>query len=270
MMTKAKISTGLLAAFLFCLVSVPSILPAAAAEEAPAEWIQSSLEKLAGESSQVLLVTGEDSSGFTAMMYVLEKKDNRWRNVFRPLPALIGRNGFAPPGGKKEGDVRTPIGVFALKRAFGYAAQSATRLTYRQAGDNDIWVDDVTSPDYNCWVRKGETSAASFEAMKLNDDRYKYGIVVEYNTDPVVKGAGSAIFIHVRRRENMSTLGCVALSERDILQVLGWLDPKRKPLAILGTRNAIVSLAKGERASSDCLAGEQKRYHQDFSAGGSR
>ena len=94
--------------------------------------------------------------------------------------------------------------------------------------------------------------------MKLNDDRYKYGIVVEYNTDPVIKGAGSAIFIHVRRGENMPTLGCVALSESDILKVLGWLDPKRKPLAVLGTRDSIVLLAKGERVSSDCLAGEQK------------
>lgn len=248
----------LLAVFLFCLVSVPCVSSAIAADDAPPEWIQSSLEKLAGESSQVLLVTAEDSSGFTAMMYVLEKRGGTWRNAFPPLPALIGAKGFAPPGAKKEGDVRTPSGVFALKRAFGYGAKINTRLSYRQAGDEDIWVDDMASPDYNHWARKGETSAVSFEIMKLNDDRYKYGIVVEYNTDPVVKGAGSAIFIHVRRGENMPTLGCVALAENDILKVLGWLDPKQKPLAVLGTRDSIVLLAKGEHVSSDCLADEQK------------
>ncbi len=257
-MKKAKTLTRLFAAFVFCLlVSVPCISTAAAADEAPAEWIQSSLEKLARGSSQVLVV-GEESSGFRAMMYVLEKRNNTWRNAFPPLPVLIGGKGFAPPGEKKEGDVKTPSGVFALKRAFGYAAKINTRLSYRQAGADDIWVDDITSPDYNRWVRRGETSAASFENMKLKDDRYKYGIVVEYNTDPVVKGAGSAIFIHIWRGENKPTLGCVALSESDILKVLGWLDPKRKPLAVLGTRDSIVLLAKDERVSSDCLAGKRK------------
>jgi L,D-peptidoglycan transpeptidase YkuD (ErfK/YbiS/YcfS/YnhG family) len=245
-------------ALLFCLVSVLWVATVVSAEEVPAGWIQSSLEKLAGGSSQVLLVVGEESTGFTAMLYVLEKRGGTWRNAFPPLPALIGAKGFAPPGAKKEGDVRTPSGGFALKRAFGYGAKINTRMSYRQAGDEDIWVDDMASPDYNHWARKGETSAASFEIMKLNDDRYKYGIVVEYNTDPVVKGAGSAIFIHVRRGENMPTLGCVALAENDILKVLGWLDPKQKPLAVLGTRDSIVLLAKGEQVSSDCLAGEQK------------
>jgi L,D-peptidoglycan transpeptidase YkuD (ErfK/YbiS/YcfS/YnhG family) len=258
MMKKTKIFTRLFAALVFCLVLVPCLSSAAAADETPAEWIQSSLEKLAGGSSQVLLVVGEESSGFTSMMYVLEKRNNTWRNAFPPLPALIGGKGFALPGEKKEGDVKTPSGVFALKRAFGYAAKIDTRLSYRQAGEDDIWVDDMASPDYNHWVRKGETSATSFENMKLNDDRYKYGIVVEYNTDPVIKGAGSAIFIHVRRGENMPTLGCVALAESDILKVLRRLDPKRKPLAVLGTRDSIVLLAKGERVSSGCLSGEQK------------
>jgi len=243
---------------LFCLMSVLWVATDVSAEEAPAAWLQTSLTTLAGDSSQVLLVMGEESSGFTAMLYALEKRGGSWRIAFPPLPALIGRNGFAPPGEKKEGDVRTPSGVFALKRAFGYAAEIDTRLSYRQADDNDIWVDDSNSPDYNRWGRKGETSAVSFEEMKLKDDRYKYGIVVEYNTDPVLKGAGSAIFIHVRCGEHQPTLGCVALAESDILQVLGWLEPKAKPLALLGTRDSIVLLAKGEGVSSDCLASEQR------------
>lgn len=230
-------------ALLFCLLSIFRVATVVSAEETSAEWLQASLRTLAGDSSQVLVVVGEDSSGFTAKLHALEKRGGRWCSAFPPLPALIGRNGFAPPGEKKEGDVRTPSGVFALKRAFGYAAAIDTRLSYRQAGDDDLWVDDSNSPDYNRWVRKGETSATSFEQMKLNDDRYKYGIVIEYNTDPVVKGAGSAIFIHVRRGENLPTMGCVALAENDILRVLSWLDPKAKPRAILGTKDELTSLA---------------------------
>jgi L,D-peptidoglycan transpeptidase YkuD (ErfK/YbiS/YcfS/YnhG family) len=245
-------------ALLFCLMSVLWVATNVSAEEALAAWLQTSLTTLAGDSSQVLLVMGEELSGSTAMLYALEKRGGSWCTAFPPLPALIGRNGFAPPGEKKEGDVRTPSGVFALKRAFGYAAEIDTRLSYRQAGDSDIWVDDSNSPDYNCWGRKGETSATSFEQMKMNDDRYKYGIVIEYNTDPVVKGAGSAIFIHVLLRDNLSTLGCVALAESDILRVLGWLEPKAKPLTILGTRDSIVLLTRGDRASADCLASERR------------
>jgi L,D-peptidoglycan transpeptidase YkuD (ErfK/YbiS/YcfS/YnhG family) len=247
LMKKSAVIRAILGVVLCCIVSLAGDVSSMAAEEAPAAWMQSSLESLAKGSSQVLLVVGEESSGFTATVYALEKRGNSWRNAFTPLPALIGKNGFAPPGEKKEGDVRTPSGVFTLKRAFGYAAEIATRLSYRQAGDDDIWVDDAASPDYNHWVRRDETSAASFENMKLEDDRYKYGIVIEYNTDPVVKGAGSAIFIHVRRGENMPTMGCVALSEGDIQKVLAWLDPQANPRAIMGTEAAIISLTTGEQ-----------------------
>jgi D-alanyl-D-alanine dipeptidase len=53
---------------------------------------------------------------------------------------------------------------------------------------------------------------------------------------------GSAIFIHVRRGENMPTLGCVALSEEEIRKVLAWLDPAAKPMAVIGTQAAITGL----------------------------
>ncbi len=248
------------AVFLFCLLSASCVPSAVSTRKAPPpEWMQSSLQNLAGASSQVLLVTAEETSGFKATLHVLEKRDDHWRYAFPPLPALIGRKGFAPPGDKKEGDVKTPSGVFALKRTFGYASEIDSRMPYRQAGDEDIWVDDAASPDYNRWVRKGETSAASFEVMKRKDDRYKYGIVIEYNTDPIVKGAGSAIFIHVRGGENMPTLGCVALSESDMLKVLGWLDPAAGPLVVSGTRDSLLLLTRGVRPLPNSLADEPKR-----------
>jgi L,D-peptidoglycan transpeptidase YkuD (ErfK/YbiS/YcfS/YnhG family) len=247
-MKMTKLCNHMLAVFMFCLPSAGCATLAVSSAEAPAEWMQTSLARLAGESSQVLLVVGEESAGFNGTLYVLEKRGTIWRGAFPPLGALIGEKGFAPPGLKKEGDLRTPSGVFAMKLTFGYAPGIPSRMPYRQAGADDIWVDDISSPDYNRWVRKGETTAASFEIMRLPDDRYKYGIVVEYNTDPVVKGAGSAIFFHVRRGENMPTLGCVALSESDMLKVLGWLDPAARPLVVMGTRDSIASLSRGAGA----------------------
>ncbi len=250
-MKMTKLRGCVLSALLFLILSAGPVWASPSAEGSLPEWVRDSLAAMADGSSQAVLVTGDDFSGFHAMLHLLEKQSGTWRNVAPPLPALIGEKGFAPPGAKREGDLRTPSGAFALKRAFGYATEIPSRMPYRRVGKDDLWVDDIASPDYNRWVRRGRTSARSFEVMKLDDDRYKYGIVIEYNTDPVVPGAGSAIFIHVRRGENMPTLGCVALSEEDILKVLLWLDPKASPQMILGTQDSLVSMARHIRAASN-------------------
>lgn len=250
-MKKTKLGGHVLSALLFLIMSAGWVCAAVSAERSLPGWVKDSLTILGDGASQVLLVTGDDFSGFHAMLHLMEKRGGIWRSAVPPIPALIGEKGFAPPGAKREGDLRTPSGVFALKRTFGYATEIPSRMPYRRVGKNDLWVDDVTSPDYNQWVKRDLTSATSFEVMKLDDDRYKYGIVIEYNTDPAVPGMGSAIFLHVRRGENMPTLGCVALSEEDILKVLLWLDPKARPLSTLGTQASLVSLTRKTRAQSN-------------------
>jgi L,D-peptidoglycan transpeptidase YkuD (ErfK/YbiS/YcfS/YnhG family) len=71
--------------------------------------------------------------------------------------------------------------------------------------------------------------------MRRDDNLYKYGIVIEYNTDPIIKGNGSAIFLHIWKGEGLPTVGCVAVSEEDIIKIMGWLDPAASPLIIIGT-----------------------------------
>lgn len=242
---KTRFGLSVLAGVLLLFLSAGTPLADTSAGDVPAGWMEASLAVLARGSSQVLVVTGDDPSRFRATLHVFEKTGAGWRYAFPPVPALIGQKGFAPPGEKREGDLRTPSGVFPLRRTFGYDHEIRSRMPYRRVGKDDLWVDDASSPDYNRWVRRGETSASSFEVMRLDDDRYKYVIVMEYNTDPVVPGAGSAIFIHVRRGENLPTLGCVALSEGDILKILAWLDPQASPVAVLGTRESLISLGRG-------------------------
>jgi len=186
-------------------------------------------------TSQVLLAR-EETFFFVRRIkvYALEKHDSAWRQVFGPIEAVIGRNGFAPAGEKREGDGRSPSGIFPLKLVFGYGETSPTRMPYRQAREEDLWVDDPESPDYNRWVERGVTAAASFERLRRDDDLYKYGIVIGYNTDPVVKGHGSAIFLHVWRGRHSPTAGCVAVSEDDLLRILAWLDPAAHPMIVMG------------------------------------
>lgn len=128
--------------------------------------------------------------------------------------------------------------VFTLfKTTFGYDETIKTKMPYRQAQADDIWVDDPHADDYNRWGKKPETRAASYEMMKRDDDLYKSGIIIEYNTDPVIKGNGSAIFLHIWKGKNMPTAGCVAVSEENMIKILEWLDPAASPLIITGIEN---------------------------------
>ncbi|MRR17299.1 MAG: hypothetical protein EG826_12670 [Deltaproteobacteria bacterium] len=186
------------------------------------------------DTNQVLLVVDDSFLFWTASkVYALERTASEWRRARPPVNAVIGRNGFAPPGEKREGDGRTPSGVYRLGTVFGYADSAATKMPYRRAGADDLWVDDVQAADYNRWVKQTETRATSFEKMRRDDDLYKYGIVIEYNTDPVVKGYGSAIFMHVWAGARSTTAGCVAVSEEDIVSILAWLDEAAKPVIVI-------------------------------------
>ena len=194
-----------------------------------------SIEKVTREkletAGQVLLVKENRFLFWTSpSVYAMEKQNGVWTEVFDPMPAVIGRNGFARLPEKREGDGRTPSGLYRLGTAFGYAESVETRMPYRQALTDDLWVDDPEAPDYNRWAKLHETRSASYEKMKRDDDQYKYGLVIEYNTHPAVPGLGSAIFLHVREKRGAPTSGCVAVSEEDLLKILGWLHPAAAPV----------------------------------------
>lgn len=203
--------------------------------DSPVVEIMNSLDSEIPGSSQAILVISKHRDTVVASVYALEKKEGQWIKALDPLKGSIGKNGFAAPGEKREGDGKSPSGIFLLGTAFGYAETSPTRMPYRQAGRDDLWVDDVHAPDYNRWVKKGATGAASYEVMRREDNLYEYGIVIEYNTRPVVKGMGSAIFMHVHRGKGVPTAGCVALAAADLLRIMRWLDPTATPVIVMGT-----------------------------------
>src|SRR5512139_2329037 len=195
---------------------------------------------LIGESEQLIFATSQDASSFRVAIHVLERSNGFWHLVFPTFAGSIGEKGFAAIDKKREGDGKSPSGIFPLGIAFGYDPLVVTRMVYRQATDNDFWVDDVHVEDYNKWV-KGKPNAASWEKMKRDDDQYKYGVVIEYNMHPVVKGKGSAIFLHVWKQGG-ATAGCIAMSEEMVLRILGWLDPAKRPLIIMGTESELGSM----------------------------
>lgn len=200
--------------------------------------LQGRLDASAHSSRQALVVRAESAHLPRAEAVLYERRaDGRWATVMGPVGAVVGRNGFAPEGSKREGDGKTPAGIFRLGTVFGYETSMNTGMAYRQATADDVWVDDPASPDYNRWVRRGATTAKSFENMRRADDLYRCGVVVEYNRDPVVPGHGSAIFVHIWKGEGIATSGCVAMAEDDLLAVIGRLDPALHPVIVMGLKD---------------------------------
>ncbi|MBA4317342.1 MAG: hypothetical protein C0412_02975 [Flavobacterium sp.] len=199
-----------------------------------AEKNKSQLENV----GQLLVVYNEKTESYTAVFVALEKKDNNWFVKQEPIAAGIGKNGFALPLQKLEGDGKSPTGIFKLGKLFSYEKQTNTLLENQQTSKEDKWIDDVNSPDYNKHV-SGATDAKSYENLLLNTDVYKYCTVIEYNTNPVIKGKGSAIFFHLCIKENCFTAGCVAIKEDYMKLMVNWLDPKQNPTIIMGNLDVL-------------------------------
>jgi L,D-peptidoglycan transpeptidase YkuD (ErfK/YbiS/YcfS/YnhG family) len=181
-----------------------------------------------------ILIIARPASGISTTLSALGRRGDEWLPVASPIDAVVGRNGMALPGEKREGDGKTPVGLFPLEGAFGYAPSFATKMAYRQVDDDDVWVDDPNSLNYNTWQRRSEVRGVSTESLKRSDDLYEYGLIVGYNRKPVVKGLGSAIFIHAWIGPGRPTAGCVAVAKEDLVALLTWLDPAERPLVTVG------------------------------------
>lgn len=136
------------------------------------------------------------------------------------LRCALGRGGLQSP--KIEGDGATPMGSFALGRVF----YRADRLTPPPQTGLDLipispdmgWCDDPDHGDYNQLITLPHP--ARHECLWREDRIYDVVVEVLYNTDPIVAGRGSAIFIHVAKPDYTPTEGCIALNLQDLLILL--------------------------------------------------
>jgi len=190
---------------------------------------------------QLLVIFNETPESSQASLVALEKKGDNWVVKFPPTKAGIGRKGFAIPGGKREGDSQSPTGLFRLGQLFCYEKEVNTRMPFIQATADDKWIDDPNSPDYNRHIR-GTTQAESFENLKISSNEYRFCMVIEYNMHPVVKGKGSAIFLHLSQGDEPNpSSGCVVVTPKDMELLLKWMDPKLKPSILMGTEKMLAT-----------------------------
>ena len=126
---------------------------------------------------------------------------------------------------KKEGDLITPKGTFKIKTILyrkDKIGPLTTKLKKIVIKKNMGWCNDVKSKDYNKLI----SFPFRFTAEKLyrKDRIYDLILVLNYNMNPIKKGKGSAIFIHIAKNNFEATEGCVAIKKNNLKKIIKQLD----------------------------------------------
>jgi L,D-peptidoglycan transpeptidase YkuD (ErfK/YbiS/YcfS/YnhG family) len=144
----------------------------------------------------------------------------------RRARCALGRAGVIAAAEKREGDGRSPLGVWPIRRALyrpdrGPAPRTALEL--RPIAADDGWCDAPDDAAYNRPVRR--PYPASCEAMWRDDGLYDLVVVLGHNDDPPVPRLGSAIFLHLAKPGYAPTEGCIALARPDLEALLALAAP---------------------------------------------
>lgn len=213
-----------------------------------------------GDAGQVVVVTSGSWSSSWARLRTYERTARgAWRLRLGPVDARVGAGGFSPAAGRRQGTNTTPAGTFLVPWAFGTRADPGTALPYRRADSDDWWPYDPRDPaTYNVWQPR-RTRSATWRTSRAEDlssfgRQYRHAAVIAYNLPsgvhpagdqqvadvPADTSAGGGIFLHVMGTG--ATAGCVSVVQRDIEQVLRWLDPAERPVIVMGPRSAITRM----------------------------
>ena len=166
------------------------------------------------QTTQAITVVGNGGSYATLTLHT--KRNGIWTETLS-CSARVGKNGIT--NNKREGDGKTPTGIYSFGQAFGVAGNPGTSRGWLQVNNNHYWVDDVNSPYYNKLVDASQTGIqwSSAEHLIGYPTAYKYAIAVNYNT-ACTPGAGSAIFLHCST--GGSTAGCISVSQSNMIRIL--------------------------------------------------
>ena len=206
--------------------------------------------ELPAASTQCLVGIANDWNSSSATLQLYQKSGGRWVAEGAPWQARLGKSGLVWGAGlhaapanattKREGDWRSPAGVFAIGGAWGYdpAIRKQARLCYRQVTSRDLWIEDPASPQYNSNVILDHEPASAWEKkqqMKQSDPAHALKLFIAHNAPPkAVPNSGSSIFFHIwRGGGSRPTAGCTSMDEAKLRALVARIDPARHPLYVL-------------------------------------
>lgn len=207
-----------------------TVLPQPRAEAGPAPF---GIGVYTGTSTQVVTVKVASRTSTYATVRGWRKQGSTWRAVWGPVTGRVGSRGVTTQ--PREGGRATPVGTFTMQRSFGTGPDPGTRMLYRTTRPDDWWVSDVRSRYYNTFQTtspRGRWDPRAGERLADYPTAYRYAVAIDVNRWPVVRGRGSAIFLHVGT--GGPTAGCVSVSAGHLVQLMRWLDPAARPRIAVG------------------------------------
>ena len=139
----------------------------------------------------------------------------------------IGKKGLT--NNKKEGDKKTPKGVFGIGNLYfrkDHVEKPLTALECIEIKKDMAWCDDVRFPkNYNRLFKINNKIKG--EKLNRNDSKYDLLIPIKYNFNKPIIGKGSCIFIHLTKDYN-PTDGCIALKKKDFIILLKLIKKNSK------------------------------------------
>lgn len=215
-----------------------------------ATFVSTAAFELPGNSSQCLVGVADGWNDSHVTLTYYEKSGKQWKAVGAAWKGRLGKSGLVwgrglspvPSGAttKKEGDKRSPAGVFALGGAWGYdaAIRKHPKQFYHQVTSRDLWVEDPSSAQYNQFIVLDHEPATAWEKkqqMKQDDYAHALKLFIAHNPPPkAVPNAGSSIFFHIwRGGGSIATAGCTTMDKSKLQWVISRIDPARNPLYVL-------------------------------------
>ena len=177
--------------------------------------------KVAEQTNQIILVIPPNYTTTTAMLYFYVKENDVWLNHLA-TKAHIGQNGL---GKEKEGDNKTPIGIYQFNYYFGIHDNPGTDLPYLKVNESHYWIGDPDSPRYNQLVNNeifSDFNKTKSEHLIEIDPGYEYALNIDYNKEGT-PNLGSAIFLHCFTKRTY-TAGCVAIDVNELKNIYPKID----------------------------------------------
>ena len=143
------------------------------------------------------------------------------------VKCALGKRGIGTK--KREGDKITPIGRYNIKFLLyrkDRIKKIKTKLKKIIIKKNMGWCDDSSSKNYNKLIRL--PVKYNHEKLYKNDNSYDIILVLNFNMYPIEKNKGSAIFIHIAKKNFSSTKGCVAIRKFELIKLIKYLNKSSK------------------------------------------
>ena len=158
-------------------------------------------------------------------MNIFVKKTGILKFAKYTIKCFLGKNGIT--SNKKEGDFKTPKGTFFLRYVMyrpDRIKKPKTNLPIHIIKKNHICCNDPANLFYNKIFKTKNSNLG--EKLWRKDVLYDILIVIGYNDNPIIKDKGSAIFLHLSKKNITATKGCIAIEKKNMINLLKYCPKK--------------------------------------------